>query len=458
MSAAISEQVDATCATPLMQAALGYAARGWPVVPLRVVDDINRDGRADRKYRPLIKWRTEASTDPEKIREWWTRWPDARIGVRTGPKPEGGGIFGLDIDGAVGRASLARLEAEIGPLPPTLTTITARGFHKIIDLPFGRHCRTVAPVREDLPALDVRGDGGLLVMPPSLHKNGEHVYRFEEDRLGPAAPSEKLLDFVAKKPKKQQAAPVGAPRYECGRAPQPYLDAALREEVEKVRQAVPGARNSALNEAAFSLGQLVPHGLDEATARAELEGAAEACGLVGDDGQRSVQGTIESGIEAGKKEPRSTPPPVDRPKIQVIPGLGHVAVTKTIAALSADPTLFVRDRKLVTIAGAEAEREADSTRILRHGTPTIVLVSEGDFWRRVSSCACYVRHNKKENADLECDPPSQIVRSTYEAGDWPGLRRLRGVSTAPVLRADGSLFRGPGFDDASTVVATPSTA
>src|SRR5262245_2554003 len=70
---------------PLLEAALGYAARGLPVFPCK---------RADKS--PLTRHGfNDASTDPEQIREWWTQWPNAMIGMPTGAVS---GIDVLDLD------------------------------------------------------------------------------------------------------------------------------------------------------------------------------------------------------------------------------------------------------------------------------------------------------------------------------------------------------------------------
>src|SRR5262249_4694934 len=67
-------------------------------------------------------------------------------------------------------------------------------------------------------------------------------------------------------------------------------------------------RNHRLNVAAFSLGQIVAAGgLDEREVRDRLFEAAEACGLVADDGAQQVWATIASGITAGAAQPRSRP-------------------------------------------------------------------------------------------------------------------------------------------------------
>lgn len=122
--------------------------------------------------RPLIKeWPQLATTDPQQIEAWWSRWPEANIGVATG-RPSN--IWVLDVDmksgGPDGLSTLRKLEQEMGPFPDTLTAITGSG---------GLHLYfrydPEAPVRsraDVLPGIDVRGDGGYVVAPPSLHVSG----------------------------------------------------------------------------------------------------------------------------------------------------------------------------------------------------------------------------------------------------------------------------------------------
>jgi hypothetical protein len=61
---------------PLVEAALGYAARGVPVFPCR----------ADTKRPHTAHDFKDASTDTRQIEVWWQRWPDAMIGCPTGPE------------------------------------------------------------------------------------------------------------------------------------------------------------------------------------------------------------------------------------------------------------------------------------------------------------------------------------------------------------------------------------
>jgi len=83
-----------------------------------------------------------------------------------------------------------------------------------------------------------------------------------------------------------------------------YAKAALNSEVERVRLAPEGLRNGTLNQAAFSLGQLVAGGeINTTTAKTALLDAAMAAGLPEGEAMR----TIQSGMDGGSKEPRLAP-------------------------------------------------------------------------------------------------------------------------------------------------------
>jgi putative DNA primase/helicase len=118
----------------------------------------------------------DASTDEAKIRRWWETWEDANIGVATGKES---GIFALDVDPRKGGAeSLASLEAKHGKLPETRTVDTGGGgvhyFFKYPDFPVKNSAGTLGP------GLDIKGEGGSIVVAPSLHTSGRR-YRWRND-------------------------------------------------------------------------------------------------------------------------------------------------------------------------------------------------------------------------------------------------------------------------------------
>jgi len=106
-----------------------------------------------------------ATTDAERIDRWWRTIPDLNIGVATGAVS---GIFVLDIDGEDGEGSLFKLEQQHSVLPPTMEAITGKG----------RHCyyRMRGSIRNSTRqigiGLDIRGDGGYVIAPPSIHPSG----------------------------------------------------------------------------------------------------------------------------------------------------------------------------------------------------------------------------------------------------------------------------------------------
>ena len=111
-----------------------------------------------------------ATTDPRQIEAWWRKWPDANIGIATGAMS---GIVVIDVDGANGLAFLKTLVDQHEPLPRTAIVKTARGWHFYFALP--AQC-TLIPCSTG-NGLDVRGDGGYVVAPPSRHASG-HVYQW----------------------------------------------------------------------------------------------------------------------------------------------------------------------------------------------------------------------------------------------------------------------------------------
>lgn len=150
-----------------------YAARGWPVFPLHAVQDgrctcgkadCQSPGKHPRPPRGLL----DASTDADTIRQWWAKWPDANVGIVTGAAS---GLFVLDVDpGHGGDTSLADLLAVHGPLPETVESLTGGGGRHIFFKHPGGTIRNSAGKLG--PGLDVRGDGGYIVAPPSVHVSG----------------------------------------------------------------------------------------------------------------------------------------------------------------------------------------------------------------------------------------------------------------------------------------------
>lgn len=146
------------------QAALAYAERyGFAVFPCR-----------PRGKEPLTaNGCKDATTDPHQIRAWWSGWPDANVAIATGASS---GIIVLDVDPRHGGDESF---AALGELPPApLVRTGGGGFHGYFSHP-GSIIRNSAGLIGR--GLDVRGDGGYVIAPPSIHPSG-HLYRWDPAR------------------------------------------------------------------------------------------------------------------------------------------------------------------------------------------------------------------------------------------------------------------------------------
>jgi len=287
-----------------LPAALDYAARGWAVFPLHSMVSGRCSCRRDCSHpakHPIARHGVrEATTDEGTIRSWWDRWPWANVGVATGADSR---IVVIDVDPANGGThSLTNLQALMGNLPDTLTARTGGGgLHLVYRHPGGQIRNTAGRlpgVDDPLPGIDLRGDGGYIVAPPSRHRSGA-CYTW----LDPTAAVSQTPGWLrAATPRPFPTArttwhpPVGSGSR--------YGLAALQAEATDVRRSAVGERNNRLNRAAFCLGTLVAGGeLDETIAGGELLAAAVDAGLP----EREATASIRSGLRAGAREPRRRP-------------------------------------------------------------------------------------------------------------------------------------------------------
>ena len=145
----------------MLAAALEFAARGWKVFPVAAGTKVPRTANGFH----------DATTDETAIRLWWDGKPFLNIGVATGAAS---GIWCLDIDGEPGAASLLDLEQRHGELPETSVFRTPRGGRQYVyNVPAGV---TITSSVALLPGVDVRGDGGYSVFPPSIRPEGAYAW------------------------------------------------------------------------------------------------------------------------------------------------------------------------------------------------------------------------------------------------------------------------------------------
>ena len=178
--------------TGALDAALGYAARGWPVSPWGT--------RGNRKFPLTGHGHLDATTDRGILEQWWTRWPGAIPAVATG---EPSGVVALDIDirpPASGFDSLGELGIAAHPEGPT--THTPQGGCAVLFRWPGYFVKTCSG--ELAPHLDIRGDGGSLILPPGPG-------RLWDPHLGPDTPLPPMPEWMRiVEPESQPIRPDGA--------------------------------------------------------------------------------------------------------------------------------------------------------------------------------------------------------------------------------------------------------
>jgi len=295
----------------LLDAALGYAARGIPVYPVHwprptqggtnLACSCSRGAACDRPAKhPLVRHGLhDASTDPAQLQDWCQRWPHANLGLATGI------IFdALDIDGTAGLAALRQLAPAADPWLPGPVVRTGGGGWHYWFAPTGLGNR---PPR-GLAHVDWRGIGGCVLAPPSRHASGR-LYRWMRDLDEAPLPEVPAGLRAVLHP---DPPPSTRPAGRLGLAgPGPlYGRTVLAAELGALGRATPGQRNHTLNRCAFKVYRYVASGLlDDQDVTAAFAEAALAIGLSAAETAR----TLASARTAGLANPRGVPL-VEQPK------------------------------------------------------------------------------------------------------------------------------------------------
>jgi len=285
------------------RAAQTYAALGFPVVAMHAPRPAGGCTCADPacsevgKHPRLAAWPRLAASDPATVRGWWRRWPDANLALATGRR-----FDVLDLDGDQGVEAL-RAALHIAPWehPGPVARSGGGGWH-LLYAPSGLGNRVKL-----LAGVDWRGQGGLVVAPPSRHPSGgRYAWVRPLAATLPEVP-DRLRRLLTPPAATRTTLPPATRAASSGGRAERYAHAALQREAATVRAAAPHTCNHTLNRAAFNLGQLVAAGLlDAEQVRAVLLAAALAAPATGHtDRKRKAEATITSGLRGGAAKPRT---------------------------------------------------------------------------------------------------------------------------------------------------------
>jgi hypothetical protein len=317
----------------LGDAALGYASRGIPVLPLHYPLPHHRDVQpvgGDRQLsgsaagtgcscrdpgcgqpakHPLGSLVPhglhDATTNRAQVLAWWTRHPQANIGLATGHR-----FDVLDVDGPAGAQAIRALAADCGLVSSGPLVRTGGGGWHYYLAPTG--LGNVRP--QGLEHVDWRGRGGYVVAPPSRHASG-HPYQWLPGRdldVPPGKVPAALLERLDRRPPQRLTDLVELP--DVGDGPgDGYARAALAQELARVTAAPVGQRNRQLWESTRNLYNLVATGaLDHRQVHKGLLEAAERCGLLAEE-PRQTRRTLASGRQVGLAHP-GRPAQLTRPE------------------------------------------------------------------------------------------------------------------------------------------------
>jgi len=265
-----------------------FLAQQWPVFPCAA----NKRPVTEHGFK-------EAVSDPEAARDLFRRPGAEMIGVPTGAAS---GIIVIDLDVKDGGAGLEWLAANEHRLPRTRRHRTqSGGLHLLFRQPADRRIRNSAS--KIAPNVDVRGDGGYVIFPPSPG------YSIADDAMPAEAPAW-LLDLID--PPAPPPAPVAPRREPVSGDGSKYGMAALDGECEAIMAAPFGQQETTLNAACLKIGALVAGG--ELAADFALHALTSAAlGMASQPGRdrwdpAKLRDKVRSAFADGQRQPRQAPP------------------------------------------------------------------------------------------------------------------------------------------------------
>ena len=256
----------------------------------------HEDRKSIGKHPVARAWQKIATDDEQALRDERARIRfEPNVGIVMGARADGSYVVAVDVDD---HERFAALTTQLGPLPPTLTSISGRGYRLLLALPSDAPRDRVKNVTglAGSPGVDVKARAGQIVVAPSLHANGRR-YAWGEHREIAELPAEWLQAMLS---------PPVRPAWVASYSPQSmredakaskrarkYLESATLAESSLVYRAREGGRNSAFY---LALCRCLPlaHGVmlldGHGYVARELSSAARGAGLP----EREIASTLAS--------------------------------------------------------------------------------------------------------------------------------------------------------------------
>lgn len=270
----------------MREKALEYAGKGWHIFP------VEKAGKT-----PLVKWRDQSSADPEVVGQMWDVYPDANIGIDCGKS----GLVVLDIDDVNAVAELSEKFGFDPAADETAVVRTGRGGLHIYYRAGSESVRNSASKVAD--HVDVRGEGGYVVAPPSGHESG-NLYEWVREVEPKPIPEAVVRVFnYREEPKRIELPPE--------RSHEKWGLAILAAEAFAIETSQPGQRNNQLNRSAYLVYGAVKGGhLDHSIATMRLRQAASHVGLNESEIEKTLSSAWDGATERHPQDKMDNLPPM----------------------------------------------------------------------------------------------------------------------------------------------------
>lgn len=162
---------------PMLNDALNYAQNHFKIFPLNV---------NSKSEQVLKSWKSEATNDLQQVQNWWNHNPSYNIGLKTG-----NGLIVIDVDCKKGKNGMEQLKPFLATFPKTKVAKTCNdGYHFYYKV--DREVRNSIALME---GIDVRGDGGYVLAPPSVVDDKSYAW---VNDLPIAEANDAVYDFLSK--------------------------------------------------------------------------------------------------------------------------------------------------------------------------------------------------------------------------------------------------------------------
>jgi hypothetical protein len=431
--------------SPVLESALQLASYGWRVHPVSGIEMVGDSveglctcgkGAMCRHpgKHPLFKsWADQASSDPEVIKLW--DWGGKNVGVVPGES-----MSIIDFDGADGLATLERLGEELPPLPdgtPVCKTGSG-GLHIYLKGSSKSRVRL-------LPGLDIRGQGGQAVVPPSMHYTG-NPYEWIEPPTGPLPEAPQAWLALAQgdipdslKPEEE----ITVEKLEGLSRRRGKHQGTLKAILAGEPFAEEGARDDTLSKVCGYMAYAWPFADPRSIARL-FDKSIDAMATQNEPMTRNDvidKFTRFSNIEKEKRDAR--------PRVLCTVRIVEMANQALEILLSRETNFYSRSRQLVqvitdnSLPGQHSRPESPPAIEAIPKTVLRGMLTEHMEWYRV----------KADGDEKVALPPEPVVEYIKDSFQWENIHPLENITQGPLLRPDGTVFKGGGYDDRTGVLS-----